>query len=67
MGRPEDGKTKCGLPFASSYLLELLIIAVKSSADVVSKALQKGGEVGDNTHLGKSLLYVATPQISLVF
>lgn len=45
----------------------ILIIAVKGSADVVSKALQKGGKVGDNTQLGKSLLYVATPQISLVF
>lgn len=45
----------------------ILIIAVKGSADVVSKALQKGSKVGDNTKLGKSLLYVATPQISLVF
>lgn len=67
MGRPEDGKTKCGLPFSSSYLLEHLIIAVKYSTDIVSKALQKGSEVGDSTQLGKSLLCVVIPQMSLVF
>lgn len=65
-GKQNEGGNRGWLPFASSYILEHLI-AVKCSADIVSRALQKGDEVKGNTHLGKSLFYVVTPQISLVF
>ena len=65
-GKQNEGGNLGWLPFASRYILEHLIIAVKCFADIVSKALQKGDEVKGSTHLEKSLFYVVTPHISLV-
>lgn len=52
-GKQNEGGNLGWLPFALSYILEHLIIAVKCSADIVSRALQKGDEVKGNYPLGK--------------